>query len=81
MEPGDFDSETFFIANFNRLYGDVVFVVVVAVVVAGSQYVRASSMRDVRLLNNAENSEKKKMKVDGGGKEYGGCGRRSERRK
>lgn len=31
---------------------------------------RASSMRDVRLLNNVENSGKKKMKVDGG-KEYG----------
>lgn len=45
----------------------VVVVVVIVTVVAGSQYVRASSMRNVRPLNNAENSGKKKMKVDGKG--------------
>lgn len=42
----------------------VVIVVVVIVTVASSEYVRASSMRDVRPLNNAENSGKKEMKVD-----------------
>jgi len=59
-----------FIADLNDLHDDddddddvVVAIVVVVVAVAGSEYVRASSMRDVRPLNNAENSGKKKMKV------------------
>jgi len=71
MQSTDFDIDIF-IANFelNSSIVDVVDVVVVLVIVVvivtivGSQYVHASSMKDVRPLNNAENSEKKKMKID-----------------
>jgi len=72
MQSTGFDIDIF-IANFelNSSIVDVVDVVVVLVIVVvvivtivGSQYVHASSMKDVRPLNNAENSEKKKMKID-----------------
>lgn len=75
MQPTGFDIDIF-IADFDELHGGIVdvvvvvvlvIVVVVIVTVVGSQYVHASSMRDVRPLNNAENSGKKKMKVDGKG--------------
>lgn len=68
-----FRQRDIFITDFDGLHGDVVVVVVIVVIVvvvvvvivivADSQYMRASSMRDVRPLNNAENSGKKKMKV------------------